>query len=145
MSGSVTIEQGSTSADIIVTPIQDLAMNEPDETVIVTVSSGAYVIGAPAADIVSISDNSSASGWANMMKIRFQGYDRSSALVDFPVLVILNESINNFSYSQFASQSGGDLLFLNAEQTQFLSYEIEKWDTSGNSYVWVKVPPNNTF
>ena len=140
LSGSVTIQQGSTSADIIVTPIQDLAMSEPNETVIATVSSGGYVIGDPAAATVTISDNSSASGWANMMKIRFQGYDRSSTLVDFPVLVILNESIDNFSYSQFASQSGGDLLFVNAQQTQYLSYEIEKWDTSGNSYVWVKVP-----
>lgn len=140
LSGSVVIQQGSTSADIVVTPIQDLAMNEPDETVIVTLSSGGYVIGAPAADTVNISDNSSVSGWTNMMKIRFQGYDRPSALIDFPVLVILNENIDNFSYSQFASQSGGDLLFLNAEQTQFLSYEIETWDTSGNSYVWVKVP-----
>ena len=56
-----------------------------------------------------------------------------------PVAVRLSESISGFSYSDFAIANGGDLLFTD-ESGNALPHEIEKWDTSGESVVWVKMP-----
>jgi len=82
------------------------------------------------------------SGWTRKTAISFDGYDasRTEALTDFPALVILNESITGFSYADFASPEGGDLRFLDISRQAELSYEIESWNTNGNSYVWVRVP-----
>ena len=82
------------------------------------------------------------------MKITFSGYTKSTTLTNFPVLVVLSEKIDGFYYSDFASNTGGDLRFADSNQTAELNYEIEKWDTNGNSYVWVQVPKisgTNTF
>jgi archaellum component FlaG (FlaF/FlaG flagellin family) len=77
-----------------------------------------------------------------MTKITFAGYARAEALTNFPVLVVFgtNLSANGFSYRQVASSNGWDLVFMDSDQTQTLNYEIEKWNTNGNSYVWVQVP-----
>ncbi len=61
----------------------------------------------------------------------------SEALTDFPVLVVLTSSNIDYSNTQ---NSGQDLRFTDSNGTTLLSYEIEKWDESGTSYVWVKVP-----
>jgi len=79
-------------------------------------------------------------GWSEQIIISFPGYNKSEVLTNFPVLVVLNESIPSFNYSDFASPTGGDLRFLNYDKSEFLNFEIEKWDTSGNSYVWVQIP-----
>ena len=63
-----------------------------------------------------------------------------SAVSGLPVPVRLSASITGFSYSDI-TQSGSDkdLLFVDGLGTQ-LPYEIEKWDGSGESIVWVRVP-----
>lgn len=63
-----------------------------------------------------------------------------AAVSNLPVPVRLSESISNFYYSD-VTQTGSskDLLFVDGEGTQ-LPYEIEKWDGSGESIVWVRVP-----
>ena len=63
-----------------------------------------------------------------------------SAVSGLPVPVRLSASITGFSYSD-VTQSGSDkdLLFVDGEGMQ-LPYEIEKWDGSGESIVWVRVP-----
>jgi len=78
--------------------------------------------------------------WDCRIKISFPGYERSETLSNLPVLVILNESLADFSYGEFASSTGGDLWFRNSNETSLLNYEIEEWDTDGDSYVWVQVP-----
>lgn len=79
-------------------------------------------------------------GWTNRMQITFTGYNRAEQLTNFPALVILSEDIPGLRYGQFASSTGNDLRFLNAERTSALNYEIESWNTNGLSYVWVQVP-----
>jgi alpha-galactosidase len=76
------------------------------------------------------------------MNIAFPGYTNAEVLTNFPVLVVLgaNLTANGFSYSQLASSNGWDLMFMNSAGMQPLNYEIEKWNTNGNSYVWVQVP-----
>ena len=63
----------------------------------------------------------------------------SSDVADVPVAVRLSESISGFSYSDFQVENGGDLLFTD-EGGNVLPHEIEKWNTSGESIVWVRVP-----
>lgn len=79
------------------------------------------------------------SAWKNRMKITFKGYNRSEALINFPVLVVLHEGITNFCYSQFASPQGGDLRFATANNSE-VKFEIDEWNLGGTSYAWVQVP-----
>ena len=81
-------------------------------------------------------------GGLRKMKIGFPGYGKGEALTNFPVLVVLgpNLSTNGFAYDQVCSPEAHDLVFMNAEESQELNYEIETWDTKGSSYVWVQVP-----
>jgi alpha-galactosidase len=78
-------------------------------------------------------------GGARKMKISFPGYNQAETLSNFPALVVLGPT-NGFAYSQVASANGWDLLFLSADETQELNYEIESWNTNGASYVWVQLP-----
>ncbi len=60
----------------------------------------------------------------------------SENLTSFPVLIKLDSSRIDYANTQ---NSGQDLRFTDTDGTD-LAYEIEKWDESGTSYVWVKVP-----
>lgn len=55
-----------------------------------------------------------------------------------PVLLRLSTSITGFSYSDF-TRGGKDMLILD-EASNVLPFEIETWNPSGESLVWVKVP-----
>ena len=57
---------------------------------------------------------------------------------NFPVLIKL-ESGTDIDYSK-TQDNGEDIRFLDADDSTVLSYEIEEWNESGTSYVWVKVP-----
>ena len=73
------------------------------------------------------------------MAIGFPGYNRSSKLYGFPVLVKLGPHLPGFSYASFASPDGSDLRFRDALNRE-LQYEIETWNPAGTSFVWVRVP-----
>ena len=74
------------------------------------------------------------------MAISFPGYTRPTALGNFPLLVTFNEGLTDFKYADFASPSGGDLRFSDASGAIELNYEVEQWNASGNSYIWVQFP-----
>jgi hypothetical protein len=61
-------------------------------------------------------------------------------LIDFPVLIKLENGVN-IDYSK-TNDNGSDIRFIDPDGTQ-LSYEIEQWDETGDSFVWVKVPQIN--
>jgi hypothetical protein len=77
--------------------------------------------------------------WSRTMPIACNGYKRAEALTNYTLLVVLNEDIPGFFYSDFEVAGGRDLLFLD-EQSRSLSYEIEAWNTNGDSFVWVRLP-----
>lgn len=81
------------------------------------------------------------------LKIPFSGYTESGTLTNFPALIILDTGISAFDYGQFDSTNGYDLRFTDSTRQTELNYEIEEWDTSGSSYVWVQVPTltSNTY
>ena len=69
------------------------------------------------------------------------GTARSESLSGFPVLVrIANDSPSGFAYSQLQSQSdGADLCFIDMDGNG-LPFEIDTWNTSGTSLIWVTLP-----
>ena len=71
--------------------------------------------------------------------IGFPGYKGTTALTNFPVLVRLSQSLNDFKYAKCQRENGDDLRFSDADGN-LLPSEVELWDTSAESLVWVKVP-----
>jgi hypothetical protein len=80
------------------------------------------------------------SAFKSRMKIMFNGYNRSETLLNFPALVNLSANLSGFSYSQFASPTGGDLRFADSSGLLLIPHEIDEWNTNGTSSVWVSVP-----
>ena len=80
--------------------------------------------------------------WGWKMQITFAGYNPpgGGTLTNFPELVVLSTNISSFSYGNFLSGSNADLRFTDSTGTTPLNYEIDSWNTNGNSYVWVQVP-----
>ncbi len=80
--------------------------------------------------------------WTQRQQITFSGNTGAGTqtLTNFPVLVTLNSG--NIDYTQ-TQNDGGDLRFFDPDGTP-LAYEVERWDESGTSYVWVKVPQIDT-
>ncbi|MEM7397229.1 MAG: DUF2341 domain-containing protein, partial [Verrucomicrobiota bacterium] len=74
------------------------------------------------------------------MKITFCGYERGSALHDFPALIVLNPGLPGFDYATFADPNGWDLRFFNSNRTVELNYDIDTWNPLGDSFIWVQVP-----
>ncbi|MBQ3288636.1 MAG: DUF2341 domain-containing protein [Kiritimatiellae bacterium] len=60
-------------------------------------------------------------------------------VANFQAPITLREGVNGFSYSGFASADGSDLRIKDSGGN-LLPYEIERWNTSSYSLVWVKVP-----
>jgi hypothetical protein len=69
-------------------------------------------------------------------KIRFDNLEQG-ALHDFPVLVRLDAGRVDYTCTQ---DQGQDIRFIDADGVTVLPHEIEKWDDTGVSIVWVKVP-----
>jgi hypothetical protein len=81
-------------------------------------------------------------GWGYREKITFDNTleligVEPEILVDFPVMIKLEDG-ENIDYSE-TNDDGSDIRFIDTDGTE-LSYEIELWDETGDSFVWVKVP-----
>lgn len=71
--------------------------------------------------------------------VTVNGYTGSETLSSFPLLVRLSTAIEKFRYDDFELPNGGDLRFTDASGN-LLPSEVDTWDPSGESLVWVKVP-----
>jgi len=78
--------------------------------------------------------------FGSRVKLIFSGYNRAEPLLNFPILVNLATNLPGFSYHQFASPTGGDLRFTDERGISPIPFEIDEWNTNGNSTVWVRVP-----
>lgn len=80
------------------------------------------------------------SGYAKSFTVAFPGYAGTETLTNFPVLVRLSpELVPGFDYADFALSGGADLRFADADGNPIPS-EIDLWDESGVSTVWVRIP-----
>ncbi|NLB54238.1 MAG: DUF2341 domain-containing protein [Lentisphaerae bacterium] len=82
------------------------------------------------------------STWQKCMPITFPGYTEEEVLTNFPALVVLQETDSDagFYYNDFLSGDYGDLRFTADDKETHLSFEVELWDKTGKSYVWVRIP-----
>lgn len=71
------------------------------------------------------------------INITFANAWASENITDFPVLVVLNSTRVNYSLTL---DNGEDIRFTDDDESTILSHEIELWNESGDSFVWVKVP-----
>ena len=77
--------------------------------------------------------------FAKKSDITVSGYAGSTPLANFPVLVRLEaNSPSGFDYADCAAD-GSDLRFADANG-DLIPHEIDTWNTSGESLVWVSVP-----
>jgi hypothetical protein len=134
---------GSAAVQVVTLPNNFL---EANETVTLALTNGPYQTGAPDAATLTIANGQ----WEQRMQIVFGGYTPpggAATLTNFPALVIFSNTIPRFRYADFRA-GGSDLRFSDSNRINKLNYEIESWDTNGNSYVWVQVPrlvDSNTF
>ncbi|MGD8896220.1 MAG: DUF2341 domain-containing protein, partial [Acidobacteriota bacterium] len=75
--------------------------------------------------------------WNRRRTITFDNSAQASNLLSFPVLIRLDASRIDYGLTQDAGQ---DLRFVDADDATVLDHEIELWDETGTSYVWVRVP-----
>ncbi|MBN2323306.1 MAG: DUF2341 domain-containing protein [Spirochaetes bacterium] len=75
--------------------------------------------------------------WNYRRMLTLDNSGQSEDLAEFPVLVRLSSSRIDYT----AVRNGGeDLRFIASDGSTVLSHEIERWNESGESFVWVKVP-----
>lgn len=74
--------------------------------------------------------------YQNRVCLKFNNINSNDDLVNFPVLVVLNTSRINYSNTQ---NLGQDIRFIDPNNTT-LPHEIEIWNESNQSFVWVQVP-----
>ena len=87
----------------------------------------------------AIGDTLDTTPFSKKIPITISGYAGSTELTDFPVLVTLAENAPiGFSYDDCATD-GADLRFADVTGA-LLPHEIETWDRTGTSCIWVKVP-----
>jgi hypothetical protein len=79
-------------------------------------------------------------GWKYRVKIALNNTASTEDLINFPLHIAL--SGGNFNYGN-ALSAGQDIRFVDADGVSILPHEIEKWNTSGTSDIWVKVPQIN--
>lgn len=85
------------------------------------------------------------SNFTNRRKITFNNAPSSLNLHDFPVPIKLTADANdewsaaNIDYTK-TRDHGFDVRFVNASSTLMLKHEVENWNESGTSTVWVKLP-----
>lgn len=91
--------------------------------------------GTPGTDWIA---TDSGHNWSYRKKITFDNSTQNADLTDFPVLIKLDKD-SDIDYSK-TQNLGQDIRFTDSDGATSLKYEIEKWDESGTSYVWVKVP-----
>jgi len=89
-------------------------------------------------DAISFNTALAPTSYRYWMQISFTNFAGRGTLTNFPALVKFNTS-DNF-YDGFTSADAHDLRFCNEDGTGVLNYEIEKWNTNGESFVWVQVP-----
>ena len=82
--------------------------------------------------------------FARGVKFTVAGYQGGSEVqTNFPVLVRLSTAISGFTYSDFYADGSDlslvDIGFVDAEGNG-LAYEIDTWNPSGESLVWVNLP-----
>lgn len=74
------------------------------------------------------------SNWNYRKKLTFDNSGQSENLVNFAVLVHLNDSNIDWTH---VNNSGQDIRFVDDDDSTELDYEIEEWDDTNDAWIWV--------
>jgi uncharacterized protein YjiK len=107
-------------------------VNDTIEMQVKTVSTSVTVNTAP------LEISGSTAVWKKRLQLIFDNSSQAENLSSFPVLVKLDSS--RISYVDVGKSDGTDLRFVDSDGITELDYEIDTWNSSATSYVWVKVP-----
>lgn len=101
-------------------------------------SSGVLVVNINGQDYYD-TENSSwwATEWPYRMQLTIDNSASTENLIDFPLMVKLTDARFNYSHSQ---PDGDDIRFVDADDSKALNFEIDTWDSGGDSWFWVQVP-----
>jgi len=101
-------------------------------------SSGVLVVNINGQDYYD-TENSSwwATNWPYRMQLTIDNSASTENLIDFPLMVKLTDARFNYSHSQ---PDGDDIRFVDADDSKALNFEIDTWDSGGDSWFWVQVP-----
>jgi len=93
-----------------------------------------------AAAMLVATDTVEAASYAKYATITVDGVPEETTLTDFPLLVRISASSpSGFSYNDMMQQDHSDLRFED-KNGNGLAYDVDTWNTDGESLVWVKVP-----
>ena len=93
-----------------------------------------------AAAMLVATDTVEAASYAKCATITVYGVPEETTLTDFPLLVRISASSpSGFSYNDMMQQDHSDLRFED-KNGNGLAYDVDTWNTDGESLVWVKVP-----
>lgn len=96
--------------------------------------------GRPGSDAVMATDASPCDmptcGWAYRRALSIDVARISSSLTDIPVLIVLDEQRIRYG----ATLPGGADLRFYSQDLVLLAHDIERWDASDRSFIWVRVP-----
>ena len=93
-----------------------------------------------AAAMLVATDTVEAASYAKYATITVYGVPEETTLTDFPLLVRISASSpSGFSYNDMMQQDHSDLRFED-KNGNGLAYDVDTWNTDGESLVWVKVP-----
>jgi len=139
--GTVVIPSGSTSATVSVMPKVNASVNA-DTTVSFAFADGLYSASGATASM-TIANLAPVTKTAFKRRIDFtfpmEFLNAGETLENFPVLVRLSTAIPGFTYSEFLLSGGRDMMFTDSSGN-VIPFEIDTWDTTGESLVWVSVP-----
>jgi len=101
-------------------------------------SSGVLVVNINGQDYYD-TENSSwwATNWPYRMQLTIDNSASTENLVDFPLMVKLTPARFDYSHSQ---PDGDDIRFVDADDSKALNFEVDTWDSGGDSWFWVQVP-----
>ncbi len=141
LSGEATFAAGATTTTIDIVPLPTDPKDLTEREVVITLNGAGAVPGSPASAAVTIR-NDILGDWTHYMELSFDGYAGSTALTNFPALVVFSNNVagSGFDYATLGTSTGADLRFTDSSGTTLLYHEIERWDPDGASHVWVQIP-----
>jgi hypothetical protein len=77
------------------------------------------------------------SSWLYKKKITFDNSASTENLINFPVLIHLDDTNIDWTHVQNAGQ---DIRFTDSDESTELDFEIERWDDTNDAWLWVEVP-----
>ena len=76
---------------------------------------------------------------AKQVTLSCSGYAGTTTLTGFQALVKLSDGVHGFRYGDCATNDGSDLWFTDSNGN-LIPHEVDHWNTSGSSFVWVRIP-----